>query len=357
MRWTSMKLASAAAISLLACNDRERVPIERDAPIAPSAPAAPAATGAARMPSAPVTVPAPTTPPPPVTMPAPTATPAPATMPPPAAMAGASAPPPTAEPTRKRATNPLIPALRGECPQLVTGSATLMGLRVEILAGDPGVTPGPLLFAWHGTGSSGTGALNMLPAAVKQEITASGGLILAPTDDATVREGAEIPPGFGIWYEGDFAVADELVACAVEHHNIDPRRIYLTGCSTGGLFAAVMALQRSDYVAAVALNDGGNPEPDRWTVQDPTRVPAALTMHGATEMLIDFAPLSRAFNDAIHEAGGFAVNCAHGGRHCGAGPELQAQAWRFLMAHPYGVSPFPYAAGLPDDFPELCRIR
>jgi poly(3-hydroxybutyrate) depolymerase len=35
----------------------------------------------------------------------------------------------------------------------------------------------------------------------------------------------------------DFKVADLIVVCGVKGHNIDPKRIYTTGCSAGGLHA------------------------------------------------------------------------------------------------------------------------
>ncbi len=47
-------------------------------------------------------------------------------------------------------------------------------------------------------------------------------------------------------------LVDQLVACAVRDHNVDPRRIYTTGCSAGGLFAAALGAARSRYIAAVA---------------------------------------------------------------------------------------------------------
>lgn len=32
-----------------------------------------------------------------------------------------------------------------------------------------------------------------------------------------------------LWFESDLEYADHLVACAVQNHNIDPRRIYVAG--------------------------------------------------------------------------------------------------------------------------------
>ena len=53
---------------------------------------------------------------------------------------------------------------------------------------------------------------------------------------------------------------------------------------------------------------------------------------------------------------GFAVDCDHGGGHCGTTPELVLAQWHFLKDHPWGRTPSPYADGLPVGFPEACRI-
>jgi hypothetical protein len=50
------------------------------------------------------------------------------------------------------------------------------------------------------------------------------------------------------------------------------------------------------------------------------------------------------------------VNCNHGGGHCGAPAALYTAAWEFMKAHPFGVKPLPYAAGLPATFPTYCKI-
>ena len=147
--------------------------------------------------------------------------------------------------------DPIIPPVSGTCPEFRSGMQTIMGLATQIVAGTPGATKGPLLFTWHGTNGSGTGALGQLPQSVQQDIVSQGGIVIAPTDNGQVREGTDVTLILGVWYDvGDLKYADQIVACAVQNHNIDPRRIYVTGCSAGGLMAGAMTLQRSKYVAA-----------------------------------------------------------------------------------------------------------
>jgi hypothetical protein len=48
------------------------------------------------------------------------------------------------------------------------------------------------------------------------------------------------------------------------------------------------------------------------------------------------------------------VDCNHGGGHCGAPANDIAAQWQFCKDHPFGVSPDPYASGLPSSFPSYC---
>jgi predicted esterase len=252
---------------------------------------------------------------------------------------------------------PRVPEPAEPCPTFTTGRQTIMGLETEILAGEPGATPGPLLFNWHGTGSSGRAAIYFqLPSSVRDDIESQGGLIIAPNDDGRTREGDSAN---GVWYEtSDLAYADPVVACAVREHNIDPRRIYVTGCSAGGLMASSMAIQRSSYVAAVAPSSGGIVSTFGVELEDPARVPASMTMHGGAGdvVVIGFERTSQAFDDFIIEAGGFAVDCNHGDGHCGTPGPFYEAAWEFLKAHPFGTNPSPYVGGLPSSFPSECTI-
>jgi hypothetical protein len=53
------------------------------------------------------------------------------------------------------------------------------------------------------------------------------------------------------------------------------------------------------------------------------------------------------------------MDCDHGGGHCGL-PLLPADVansgWQFMVDHPFGVSPEPYAAGIPATFPKYCKV-
>jgi hypothetical protein len=186
------------------------------------------------------------------------------------------------------------------------------------------------------------------------EITAEGGIVAS--GNQSTRTGSDT--GNGVWFTGDFEIADEVVACAKEQLDIDPRRIYTAGGSAGALQAGIMAYKRSSYLAASVPNSGG------YTIggnmlEDPTHVPAVMTLHGAQGVdvvIVDFSQQSLVLDVDIAKKGGFAIDCNHGGGHIGAPPNLIESGWQFMKDHPFGVSPEPYANGLPMGFPSYCKI-
>jgi len=249
--------------------------------------------------------------------------------------------------------NPIIPAVTGDCPQFTNATITFMGLGgIQIVAGamPPGPTA-PMVFYWHGTGGS-AGEFAIQAGAIQQGVVQEGGVLVSFQNTT----GGDLRSGTLIFGEGDYKIADQLVACAVRDHNIDPRRIFATGCSAGGLFSTAMAAERSNYIAAAAPNSGG------FVLTLPFQgaaKPALMTMHGAAGrdvVVVDFAQTSAAADTAFKAQGSFVIDCDTGGGHCGAG-SLAPAAWQFFETHPYGVSPEPWSGGLPPGFPSVCTIK
>jgi hypothetical protein len=118
-----------------------------------------------------------------------------------------------------------------------------------------------------------------------------------------------------------------------------------------------MVYMRSSYLAAAMPNSGGMALPPPF--EDPSHIPAVMATHGAPGadvVVIDFSNTSAFLVNDLATKGGFAVDCNHGGGHCGATPEVVAAQWQFLKDHPFGVDPEPYASGLPASFPSYCEI-
>lgn len=207
----------------------------------------------------------------------------------------------------------------------------------------------PVVFYWHGTGSV-AGEAQAFMANQIQEVQSEGGVFAS----FTTSLGTGTTTGNNVWYVDDFKLADVIAACAVKQLNIDTHRIYAAGCSAGGLQAGSMVFSRSSYLAAAMPNSGGSVFVNQF--EDPSHIPSVITAHGgaADMVIIKFADTSKAEDQLVANNGGIAVDCDHGGGHCGDPAELVTAQWQFLKEHPFGVNPDPYAAGLPDSFPAYC---
>jgi predicted esterase len=156
------------------------------------------------------------------------------------------------------------------------------------------------------------------------------------------------------WSDGDYDVADEVVACAGAKFKTDPKRIHTLGMSAGGLQTSQMVLRRAYLASAVSLSGGcidcGDPP-------DPTNKIPMLLFHGSYEadvVVIHFYDTSRNMENVLLERGQFVVDCNHNQGH--VVPPTSASWWQFFQDHPYEVTPEPYAQGLPADFPGYCQI-
>jgi len=255
---------------------------------------------------------------------------------------------------------PRIPEPMGDCPDFTSGTATIAGLRTQIDAGTPGATKGSLLFAWHATAGTAGAAMAGVPASVRSEITAGGGLVIAAQGNVGGMGRTDIAPPTGAWFIEDLEFADHVVACAVMNHNIDPNRIHATGCSAGGLMSGTFGLMRSEYVASVAPNSGGINYMASRMLSDTSHGPAAFSMHGGTgdNVIVNFGDTSMWFEAQNRMAANlaFMINCDHGRGHCGAPTALHEMAWGFMKAHPYDVGPSPWTASPPADLPDYCMV-
>lgn len=79
----------------------------------------------------------------------------------------------------------------------------------------------------------------------------------------------------------DLKFFDALLEQLKQREQIDDERIYLMGMSNGASFAQLLALQRSDVVAAVVAHSG--PLPKEWWIKKPKRRFPILLAVGAND--------------------------------------------------------------------------
>ena len=152
----------------------------------------------------------------------------------------------------------------------------------------------------------------------------------------------------------DLALFDDLVTCVSAAYPVDPDRVHVTGMSGGGLWTGKLSFWRSEVIASAAPMSGGilvsRPSTER-------KMPVMVTWGGEDDLSHgqDFHLLSAWLIEAYAENGNFIISCNHGTGHSLV-PEFSPWVLRFLLDHPRGVDPDPYAAGLPDAFPGFCEV-
>ena len=218
--------------------------------------------------------------------------------------------------------------------------------------GYDGSTPTPLVVVFHGIGSSieaMLGSENLL-----DEASRTGHIVIAP--QALERGGtAAWDPIGDPAYNLDIALFDDMVFCMSEQYNIDPDRVHVTGMSLGGIFTGTLIATRSDVIASAAPFSGGlfRQKVEGW---EPT--PTLVSWGGVEDTYYgqNFHDLAALLTERLMEDEHFVISCNHGLGHSLAA-ELWPYAFRFLMDHPRGVEPLPYAEGsLPEEFPEYCAV-
>jgi predicted esterase len=254
-----------------------------------------------------------------------------------------------------------IPAATSTCPELAEGKITVSPdgkpRDVQIWISDAAKTlDGPLIFYWHGTGSSpvaeppyGLGAANV------EAIKAQGGIIAAPFHDPDAGQW----PWFlttGSGPEDDLRVADEVLACAIEKVGVDLRRIHAIGMSAGGLNTTQMSWRRSGYLASVVTYSGG--QLGAVVEQDANNKFAAMIFHGGVDdqVVISFQQVSEAYRTELRDRDHFAFICDHGMGH-DIPTDATGSVRQFFEDHPYGTVPSPYVGGLPAGFPAYCSLE
>ena len=255
----------------------------------------------------------------------------------------------------------MLPTPTGECPELVDGDVTFSPAGIEPravriwMSEEAQTQDGPLVIYWHGTGSQPLEAQYGLGTQYIEQVLAQGGIVAAPAHDPAA---GQFP-----WFlvlgseEDDILLADEIVGCAIERVGIDVRRIHTIGMSAGGLQTSQYSIRRSGYIASSVPYSGGligGPPPD----QDPSNPLASMIFHGGPDdiVVISFQQASENYLSTLQAAGRFGFICDHGMGHTIPQGNAQAAVWQFFYDHPYGTSPSPYEAGLPDGFPDYCAL-
>jgi polyhydroxybutyrate depolymerase len=147
--------------------------------------------------------------------------------------------------------------------------------------------PVPLVLAFHGGGATGAGTER-----------------LTRFSDLADREGFLVayPDGVGKnWYDGremdatvahknkidDVAFVNALIDAISKEHPVDPKRIYATGISNGGIFSHYLAANLPKRIAAIAPVVGGLADPFHQKFK-PEKPVSVLIIQGKEDPLVPY---------------------------------------------------------------------
>ncbi len=269
---------------------------------------------------------------------------------------------PTEDPTED-GPEPVIPTPTGACPEITEGTLTFnpagvgkpREARIWIDEDAAAAQDGPVVFYWHGTGSSTNEAPYGLSNAGVEAFKAAGGMVVAAVADPDAGT-------FPWWLtigeqEDDLLLADEVLGCLDEQWGVDPTRIHAIGMSAGGLHTTQMSYRRSAYIASVVTYSGGIGIQGVPASQNPENRFAAMIYHGGASdnVVISFQLASETYLDDLLMNDHFAFICDHGNGHT-IPTDAISSTLQFFSKHPYGVRPSPYADELPGGFPDYCSL-
>jgi hypothetical protein len=247
---------------------------------------------------------------------------------------------------------PPPPVYSGTCPTLMHGGnnnfQSLGMSRSFELRLPPNPVGAPVLFAWHSLNATPQDI--MMWTGIEATYASDGYIIVAPYSCCA----SEWVIGGNVSQNPDVILFDDVLACLIQQYNVDQDRIFTTGFSAGGLYASYLLQVRSGHLAAAAPYSGGLLG-SYVTPQYP--LPVMLTWGGSGDLYGSFSFETATLNlsSALQNDGHFVVECA--GNHGHSQPNDAASwMWRFFSDHPRGVSPEPYAGGLPGALPGYCYL-
>lgn len=250
-----------------------------------------------------------------------------------------------------------VPRL-ADCPDLVAGRNTLTSggvpraLEVVLPASYDPQQDWPIVLVYHGFGGD---IASMLDDADLRRYADDLGVILV-VPQALEEGGSTIWDAFSDPRTNlDAVLFDDVVHCAQQSFSVDPARVHVTGMSNGGLLTGYLAATRADVIASSAPMSGG--VTTTW-IDTGASMPMLVVWGGEADVAFDqdFDLLAADMIDQCLDRGWFVAACDHGLGHT-LDPSFWPWVLQFLLEHPRGVAPEPYAAGLPPTFPGYCGLR
>jgi polyhydroxybutyrate depolymerase len=147
--------------------------------------------------------------------------------------------------------------------------------------------PAPLVLVFHGGGATAEGTEHMTGFSALAD--REGFLVAYPAGvGRNWNDGREVTDSTAHREKGDdVGLVKALIDAIGREHPVDPRRVYATGMSNGGIFSHYLAARLSARIAAIAPVVGGMAEGIRSTFS-PAQPVSVLILQGTGDPLVPY---------------------------------------------------------------------
>ena len=115
-------------------------------------------------------------------------------------------------------------------------------------------TPAPLVFCFHGYGSSAS--VNLSYTGFRPVADTAGFILIHPQGTLDITGTAHWNVGWGLSSVDDVAFTQDMIDYTSDLYNVDSERVYSTGMSNGGFMSLTLACELPNKVKAVASVTG-----------------------------------------------------------------------------------------------------
>ena len=146
-------------------------------------------------------------------------------------------------------------------------------------------TPAPLIFCFHGYGSSAS--VNLAYTGFRAIADTAGFILIHPQGTLDATNTPHWNVGWGLSTVDDVGFTQDMIDYVEANYNLNTERIYSTGMSNGGFMSYVLACELSNEIAAIASVTGSMSPPTASSCS-PTHPTPVLQIHGTNDPTVPY---------------------------------------------------------------------
>lgn len=164
-------------------------------------------------------------------------------------------------------------------------------------------TPAPLVFCFHGYGSSAS--VNLAYTGFRGIADTAGFILIHPQGTLDATNTPHWNVGWGLSTVDDVGFTQDMIDYVDANYNLNTERIYSTGMSNGGFMSYVLACELSNEIAAIASVTGSMSPPTANSCS-PTHPTPVLQIHGTNDPTVPYE--GAIFSENIDDVMAYWVN-------------------------------------------------